>query len=66
MKEILLGNRFKSFYWRLGMMVLATIIAAFAANLDLIAPYVNPATVGILGLVLGEVSKAINNSLQGK
>jgi len=64
--NILTSNRFKSFYWRLGMMVLATIIGGLLTNLDLIAPYVSPATVAVLGLILGEISKGINNALNDK
>ena len=63
MKEILLSNRFKSFYWRTGMMVLATLISAFLANIDMLNPYISPAFVGLLGLILGEVSKALNTKL---
>jgi len=62
--NIFTSTRFKSFYWRLGMMVLATVIGALLSNLDMLAPYVSPATIAILGLILGEVSKAINNSLK--
>lgn len=63
-KNILLSKRFTSFYWRLGMMVLATIIGALLANLDLLTPYVSPATIGVLGLILGEISKGIANALK--
>jgi len=45
------------------MMVVAVIISALLANIDILTPYINPAFIGILGLVLGEVSKAINSYL---
>jgi hypothetical protein len=66
MKEFLTGSRMKSLYWRTGMMVLATIISAFVAEIDVLSPYISPATVAMLGLILGEVSKSINNALSGK
>ena len=46
------------------MMVIAVIVGSFSSNIDLIAPYVSVGTVTVLGLILGEVSKAINNRLQ--
>lgn len=63
MMAILTSPRFKSFYWRTGMMVLAAIIGSLASNLSLLAPYVGPASITVLGLILGEVSKAINTAL---
>jgi len=66
MKNILTSNRFKSFYWRLGMMVVATIISGVLANIDLLTPYISPAFVGVLGLILGEVSKFLNTELSKK
>ena len=58
--SVLTSSRFKSFYWRTGMMIVAVIVAQLGSNLDLIEPYVNPATITVLGLILGEVSKALN------
>lgn len=57
--EVLSSNRFKSFYWRTSMMVLATVVAFLSENLvDFnLPPY---ATVAI-GLALGEVSKYLNS-----
>lgn len=60
--EVITSNRFKSFYWRGGaMIVVATLnfIAADLGNLDLPTE-----TVVFLGLVLGEITKAISNSLK--
>lgn len=65
-KEILLSNRFKSFYWRLGMLILAAIVGGLLDNIDMLSPYLSPAAVGILGLILGEISKAINNVLTAR
>ena len=64
LKEILFSSRVKSFIWRTSMMVIAVIVGSFSSNIDLIAPYVSVGTVTVLGLILGEVSKAINNRLQ--
>ena len=58
--SVLTSSRFKSFYWRTGMMIVAVIVAQLGSNLDLIEPYVNPATITVLCLILGEVSKALN------
>lgn len=60
-KEVVLSSRFKSFYWRTGMMVVALIVnqaQKFITTTD-----INPQYVVILGLIFGEVSKEINNRL---
>lgn len=62
-KEILLSTRFKSFYWRLGMLALAAVIGGILDNINILSPYLSPAVIGVFGLILGEVSKAIKNSL---
>lgn len=62
-KEILISNRFKSFYWRMGMMILAVIVSGLLSNIDMLNELFSPAVVMVIGLVLGEVSKAINNAL---
>ncbi len=62
MSKILTSNRFKSFYWRTGMMVLALVIqqlTVFSTGLDL-----SPSVTVVLGLILGEISKSINTALQ--
>lgn len=59
--NVLVSPRFKSFYWRTAMMVVAVIVAQLATNLSLLEPYVNPGTIGVLGLILGEVSKKLNS-----
>ena len=59
-KEILV-KRSKSFIWRLGMMLLATVLAFILDNLNLLE--LSPAVIGVLGLLLGEVSKQVNNYL---
>lgn len=60
-KNILANNRVKSFIWRTGMMVLAVIIQQL---IDLIPGLsLNPSVTVVLGLVLGECSKALNNIL---
>jgi hypothetical protein len=61
-----MNNRIKSFLWRTGMMCLAVIISALLANIDILSPYISPAFIAILGLILGEVSKSLNMYLQGK
>ena len=63
-KAFFQNSRVKSFFWRTGMMCLAVVVGGLLTNIDLLAPYISPALVGILGLILGEVSKAINSYLQ--
>jgi len=48
------------------MMILALIVGTVAENVDVFAPYISPATITLMGLIFGEISKAINNSLSGK
>ncbi len=52
-------KRVKSFFWRAGMMTLAFFLAYVSENLG--ALELDPAVTTVLGLVLGEVSKALNN-----
>lgn len=54
-------NRVKSFLWRTGMMVLAVVIDMALQNLASLN--LRPEVVIILGLILGEVSKFINQTL---
>lgn len=51
-------KRFKSFLWRGGMMTVAFIFAYIAENLS--ALELSPELTMILGLVFGEISKALN------
>ena len=65
-KEVFTSNRMKSLYWRTGMMILAVILGNFLSNIDVLASVLSPASITLLGLILGEVSKAINNSLKAR
>jgi hypothetical protein len=59
-KLILLSNRFKSFYWRGGAMLVAgflNVLLESATDLQL-----NDATVIVLGLILAEITKFLNTS----
>jgi len=61
---VLVSPRFKSFYWRTGMMVLAGLISFLSAS---IADFhFTPQVTIILGLILGEISKDLNDMLQGQ
>ena len=53
-----LKKRLKSLAWRAGMMGLAAVIVTIADGLAGLG--ISPAVVGILGLILGEVSKQLN------
>jgi len=58
-KDILVSKRFKSFYWRLGMMIVATVVAFLS---DAVIDFgFSPEVTVTLGLVLGEISKALNS-----
>ena len=54
-------KRLKSLGCRIGMMVLATIVGFVIDNLGILN--LSPAFVGVLGLILGEISKTINKNL---
>jgi len=64
LKKIVLSNRVKSLAWRSAMMFVAGFVSILADNLELFQLSVE-ATM-FLGLVVGGVSKAINNHLQGR
>lgn len=56
-----LKSRFKSFAWRLGMMVAAVSVDFILQNLTILN--IPTQYTVVLGLVLGEVSKHLNNKL---
>lgn len=55
-------KRLKSFAWRLGMMLLAVTLDFTVQNIGIFD--LPPAMVTVVGLVLGEVSKFLNNKHQ--
>lgn len=57
-------NRFKSLLWRAGMVALAAGIGWVLNNLSMLS--LSPTLTVVIGLVLGEVSKQINNNLTQK
>jgi hypothetical protein len=57
-----LKARLKSFLWRTGMMVVAVCIDFALQNMG--SFNLTPGAVTVLGLLLGEVSKFLNNQLQ--
>lgn len=63
-KNLFISPRFISFYWRTGAIALSGLIALVAENIaDIGLPSL---AVLIIGLVLGEASKALNNFINGK
>jgi len=66
LKGLLTNNRMKSLYWRTGMMILSILVGSVLDNLDILAGIISPASIMMLGLILGEISKAINNSVKAK
>ena len=61
-KDFLTSSRVKSFLWRLVMMFLAGGVDMVTKNLS--GFDLGPNGTIVMGLFLGEVSKAINNSLR--
>lgn len=57
--DVLLSPRFKSFYWRTGIMAVTGFVSLLAANVGMFQFSVPVTTV--VGLILGEVVKALNN-----
>lgn len=57
-------NRFKSLLWRAGMVAFAAGISWVLNNLSMLS--LSPTLTVVIGLVLGEVSKQINNNLTQK
>lgn len=57
--DLLLSPRFKSFYWRTSMMALSAFVTLFTNSFTEIETS-SEATV-IIGLILGEISKHLNN-----
>ena len=62
--EIELKKRFQSFAWRVGAVTLVALLNAVAANLEVLELPIW--AVGMLGLVLGEITKLLNNIKLGK
>lgn len=60
--SFLTSNRVKSLAWRTAMMMIATGLSAVANNVGVLA--LSPETTIFIGLVLGEISKAINSSFK--
>lgn len=64
LKELFNDSRLKSLLWRAGMMALAFLVTAISNNLT--ALELSPQMAVFVGLVLGEISKAVNNHLSSK
>lgn len=62
--NFLLSPRLKSFYWRTGMMALASFLAIVADSLNMLE--LSPQITVVIGLVLGEISKALTNAVDNK
>ena len=62
--DVLLSPRFTSFYWRAGIMVLTGFLSIVAANIGMFQ--LSPAATAMVGLILGEVVKSLNNYTQSK
>jgi hypothetical protein len=62
--NVLLSPRFRSFYWRTLMMAVASFLSFLVSSLNLFQ--LSPQITVVLGLILGEIAKSINNIYQGK
>lgn len=60
--QLVNNKRLKSLLWRISMMGLAFLIQAIINNLT--ALQLSPEVTLFAGLVLGEISKAINNAIE--
>lgn len=58
MSEMLI-KRIKSLLWRAGMMAIASFLAVISENIGLLE--LSPTVTIVMGLILGEVSKALNS-----
>ena len=63
-RNVLDNSRVKSFLWRTGMMVLAVVVNQVIVYVS--SSGLNTQTIVVVGLILGELSKAINNALSEK
>lgn len=59
-----LKKRLLSFAWRLGGLVASACLAFLGDNLDIFN--MSPALIGIVGLVIGELTKLSHNYFSGK
>lgn len=64
MKELLSSNRFKSFYWRAGSMMAIALLNVIMESLSSFG--LSTELVVLLGLIAGEITKALSNFAQGK
>lgn len=63
-KNLFLSSRFISFYWRTGGMALAGLLDLVLQGIDSVGLPVW--AVALIGLAIGEATKAINNLVQSK
>lgn len=57
--EVFMSKRFKSFYWRTAMMVIAGFLTLVVEQIGDFG--LSPQVAVVLGLILGEISKALNS-----
>lgn len=59
-----LKKRLLSFAWRLGGMIATALLAFVLENLNILD--ISPEVITVVGLIVGEITKAINSFVQGK
>jgi hypothetical protein len=62
--DVLTSSRFKSFYWSTGIMAVTGFLALIADSLDLF--HLSPQVTVVVGLILNQAVKGLNNVSQGK
>lgn len=64
LNELFSSTRFKSFLWRAGAIGLVAIVGY--AQQEITNLQLNETTIVFLGLILGEITKALNNVIQSQ
>lgn len=62
--SVLISPRFKAFYWSAAIMAVTGFVSLVAGNLDLF--HLSPQVTVVIGLILNQVVKGLNNLNQGK
>lgn len=62
-QELFSSTRLKSFLWRGGALGLVAMLTYFQTNIQVLQ--LDGVSTAILGLALGEITKALNNTIKG-
>ncbi len=64
--QIQFKKRLITLCWYLAMQVLSFVISLGLSNIDILSPYISPAFSTVLGLILAQISKELNNYISAK